>query len=922
MKSYLKSTSLAVMIAASVAVAPYFVSPVTAKEPVDTAKMVEEINIPFEVIKLDNGFTAIVHSDHAVPTVYVGMWYGVGSKEEPKGKSGFAHLFEHLMFQGSENREGEYFTPFTKAGATGMNGTTSNDRTNYYATVPTGALDMALWMESDRMSHLLGAIDQAALDEQRDVVKNEKRNGENRPYAKSFDLMRQGLYPPEHPYYHSTIGSMEDLESASLDDVKNWFRKYYGASNAYLVLAGDVTVEQAREKIQKYFGDAPVGEPLTKKSRWVPELASDKVEHMYDNVPQTRLSRTWNTPPRGERDEVLLGFVVDTLVGNKNAPLRKILVDELQLATNASGSTYGQTLSGIFSLSIALRPGVDRQQVEEIVQRELDKFIAEGPDPDLFANAKLASNIAVISALESKSAIGRALVEGQLYHNDPAYYKKALAWENEATVEDVRKVAERWLSKPSYQLTVEPFPQYSSATEGADRSKIPEVGEPTGVTFPDIVETTLKNGAKLVLAKQGSLPLVDVNIEFNTGNHAERADNIGAASAAFSLLRAGTKKYSDSELASELDKIGMQPNIQSGGAQSSFSFRVLTPYLEQGFELAAEMLQKPTYPSGEVDKLKKSWDVALTGVEKNPTQNARSYFTKAIYPDGSPLSYMLNKDVLAKMDSTTLKAFHQQEITPENMTIYMIGDLDLKKATKIVEKNFGKWKSKGSSQLQAVGKALPSKPRVILVNQQGAVQSTILAGHALPAFNAKDNTRLAVMNDIFGGGFEGRINMNLREDKGWSYGSFSRLQPNATGDQSIIVSATVQKDKTKESMMEILKEYRDFVSTRPAMDTELNRVVNKRVRSLPGNYARQASFLGAISWAKQYGLPYDYAEGSADRVKALTLDEINAKAQQVMDPENLTWIIVGDLSTIEEDVRSLNYGDLEIWDSYGKKISN
>lgn len=273
-----------------------------------------QVDIPYEHFQLDNGLTVLVHSDHSTPTVFVGMWYGVGSKDEPEGKTGFAHLFEHLMFQGSENREGEYFSPFMDAGATGMNGTTAEDRTNYYATVPSGALDMALWMESDRMSYLLGAVTQEALDEQRGVVQNEKRQGETRPYALMRDKMRAGLYPVDHPYRHSVIGSMDDLNAASLEDVHGWFNTYYGASNVVLVLAGDVTLEDAKQKVEYYFSEAPAGAPLSYPQQWIPDLRENRHETMYDRVGQTRISRVWALPGLNDRDTTLMYLVNQSLV--------------------------------------------------------------------------------------------------------------------------------------------------------------------------------------------------------------------------------------------------------------------------------------------------------------------------------------------------------------------------------------------------------------------------------------------------------------------------------------------------------------------------------------------------------------------------------------------------------------------------------
>lgn len=407
----------------------------------------ERVSIDYEMFRLDNGLTTIVHTDHSTPTIFVGIWYGVGSKDEPEGRTGFAHLFEHLMFQSTENHEGEYFEPFTKAGATGMNGTTSEDRTNYYATVPTGAIDMALWMESDRMSHLLGAVTQDALDEQRGVVQNEKRQSENRPYAGVYDRVREGIYPVGHPYRHSVIGSMEDLDAASLEDVHDWFHEYYGASNAVLVLSGDIDVQTAREKVSLYFSGAPAGMPLVKPQQWIPDIRENRREIMYDRVGQVRINRTWALPNLNERDTTIMYLVNETLIANKNAPLQKILVDDLQLATDIRGFAYGRVISGEYNLTINLRPGVDPAQVVSIVDDVISDYLEEGPDQEILENAKLAVNMYMLGSMESKSTIGRMLAEGQLYSSDPLFVKQELAWLNAATAADLRETAGRWLTR-------------------------------------------------------------------------------------------------------------------------------------------------------------------------------------------------------------------------------------------------------------------------------------------------------------------------------------------------------------------------------------------------------------------------------------------------------------------------------------------
>jgi zinc protease len=882
--------------------------------------IVDRVNLDYEMFTLDNGLTTIVYSDHSTPTIFVGIWYGVGSKDEPDGKTGFAHLFEHLMFQGTENREGEYFTPFTKAGATGMNGTTSEDRTNYYATVPTGAIDMALWMESDRMSHLLGAVTQEALDEQRGVVQNEKRQGENRPYAGVYDRVRAGIYPVGHPYRHSIIGSMEDLDAASLEDVHEWFNEYYGASNAVLVLAGDIDVETAREKVTHYFSGAPAGVPLVKPQQWIPEIREHRKEVMYDRVGQVRVSRNWVLPNNNDRDTTLMYLVNETLVANKNAPLQKLLVDDLQLATDIRGGAYGRVISGEYNITINLRPGVDPAQVTAIMDEVIAEYLESGPDEEILENAKLGVNMYMLGSMESKSTIGRMLAEGQLYSNDPLHVKKELQWLNEATAEDLREATNRWLTRGHFEITVLPFPEYMSGEDAVDRSAVPAVSDVSGIEFPAIETATLDNGLQVVVARSGELPLIDVSIRIDTGNMADAPDAPGISDAVFALMQKGTREFDANELAAEKDRIGMEARIGADVESSAFGYRILTSNLQSSLDLSAEILQRPTFPEDELAKFQQQVLAYLSNIQTNPSRNASSLFRRALYGADHPLGGVWTPELVENLNRDRIREFHEREVAPDNMTVFMIGDIDIDTAVDALESSFGDWDGSNASARQPIGNTVSSGPRVVLIDQPEAPQSTIRVGHAIAPFDAEGDTELGVVNAVFGADFEARINMNLREDKAWSYGIGSGISRNTSGDQYLVVAGSVQTDKTMESMAEIMREFEEYVTSRPASDGELERVKLNRTRSLPGRFSSKRGFLMSMINSNNFGLPFDYAENTAARIDAVTLDGVNARARDVIRPDELTWIIVGDLSQIEENVRSLNYGPVEVWDGFGNRI--
>ncbi|HVL40813.1 MAG TPA: pitrilysin family protein, partial [Brevundimonas sp.] len=365
-----------------------------------------DVDIPFTKFVLNNGLTVIVHEDHKAPIVAVNIWYGVGSKNEPEGRSGFAHLFEHLMFNGSENYNTDFFKGTELLGATDQNGTTNTDRTNYFQNVPTSALDAMLWLESDRMGHLLGAIDQARLDEQRGVVQNEKRQGENQPYGRVFNAITAATWPDEHPYGHTVIGSMEDLNAADLPTVQQWFRDYYGAANAVIVLAGDITPEQAREKVERYFGDIPSGPPVTQPARMVVPMVGAQREIMYDRVGQPRLYKVWNITPQGEADTDYLGMLGSVLASGRSSRLYKRLVIDDQLATAVSAGAGGRQIAGQFIVTVTAKAGGDLNRIEAIVDEEMARLLRDGPTAEELERVRTQTAAGYIRGLERIGGFG------------------------------------------------------------------------------------------------------------------------------------------------------------------------------------------------------------------------------------------------------------------------------------------------------------------------------------------------------------------------------------------------------------------------------------------------------------------------------------------------------------------------------------
>ena len=472
------------LVGACVAAGP--LSALDAQRPAAPATR-PEIDIPFQTFVLKNGLRLIVHEDHKAPIVAVNVWYHVGSKNEKPGRTGFAHLFEHLMFNGSENYKGEFFTPFQQAGATDQNGTTNEDRTNYFENVPRNALDLALWMESDRMGHLLGAIDQAKLDEQRGVVQNEKREGENEPYGTVWEFLTPRLFPPNHPYSWTTIGSMEDLNAAKLDDVKEWFQTYYGPANAVLVIAGDVDPKTAREKAEHYFGDIPSGPPVGRQGAWVARRTGSQRGVLQDRVPQARLYKVWNVPGWGTAESEFLNLVAQVLSEGKTSRLYRRLVYDEQIATGVAASLEAREIGGLFVIQATARPGDDLAKVERAVNEELARFLRTGPTPAELARAKTDYQAGFVRGIERIGGFGGksdVLAQGAVFAGRADFYRTRLERVASATPADLLRTARQWLGDGDYTLEVRPFPGYQTASTGADRSKLPEPGALPDAKFP------------------------------------------------------------------------------------------------------------------------------------------------------------------------------------------------------------------------------------------------------------------------------------------------------------------------------------------------------------------------------------------------------------------------------------------------------
>ena len=887
-----------------------------------------QIDIPFKKFVLDNGLTLLVHEDRKAPIVSVNVWYHVGSKNEKLGKTGFAHLFEHLMFNGSEHFNDDYFQAMERVGATNLNGTTNQDRTNYFQNVPTPALDLALWMESDRMGHMLGAVDQAKLDEQRGVVQNEKRQGENQPYAIAYELVTKGTYPQGHPYSWTVIGEMEDLDAATLEDVHEWFRTYYGAANAVISVAGDISPEQALAKVEEYFGSIPAGPPVARYQAWIARRTGEQRQTVEDRVPQARVMKVWNTPQWGTRESTLLDLASDVLATGKNSRLFKRLVYEDQIATRASAYVYGREIAGQFIVQSTAQPNGDLGAVEAALDEELAMFLRDGPTAEELERVQTAYKARFIRGIERIGGFGGKsdiLARNQVYVGDPAHYKKVLAWVASASAEDIRSVAAKYLADGVYVLEIHPVPDRTVTESRVDRSSVPDSEGFPEFSFPETSEAKLSNGLQIVHASRASVPTVEMSLVVNAGYVSDHGGIQGLAKMTAEMLDEGTADRTALEISAEAARLGARLSASAGLDTATVSLSALSETLEQSLDLYAEVILRPTFPEAELERLKRTQSAGIRQEMSEPFTSALRLLPALVFGSAhaysAPMTGSGSVDSVAAISRDDVAGFHRNWYRPDNATLVIVGDVPLDTILPMLEERFGGWSGAGDRPVVNIDPVpVPETRTVYVVDKPGALQSVIIAGLPAPPTDNPDEIAIGTMNAILGGSFTSRINMNLREDKHWSYGARSTL-PNARGPRMFLAYSPVQSDKTKEAMIEIDRELRGILSDRPPEADELLKAQRNRTLRLPGQYETKGSVLGALRTILTYGLPEDYYETFAGKVLDLDLADIERAAASIVKPDSMVWVVVGDLAKIEAGVRELGFGKVQRLSPEGEPLN-
>ena len=886
-----------------------------------------DVDIPFTKFTLNNGLTLIVHEDHKAPIVAVNIWYHVGSKNEPEGRSGFAHLFEHLMFNGSENYNNDFFKATELLGATDQNGTTNNDRTNYFQNVPTSALDSILWLESDRMGHLTGAIDQPRLDEQRGVVQNEKRQGENQPYGRAFNAITAATYPDDHPYGHTVIGSMDDLIAADLPTVQQWFKDYYGPANAVIVLAGDITPEEARAKVEQYFGDIPPGPPVTQPTQMIARMQGVQREVMYDRVGQPRLYKVWNTPQAGTAESDYLGMLGQVLSSGRNSRLYKRLVFDDQIATSVQAAQDGSEIGGQFYVIATAKPGQDLARIEAIIDEEMARLLRDGPTADELERARTVVGAGFVRGTERIGGFGGKsdiLAESEVYQGDPGAWKGNYERILAARPANLTEVGRAWLTDGSYSLQVLPFPDYSAQATTIDRAAgVPAPGAVPMASFPDVERATLTNGLKVVLSSRTGVPTVSMNLILDAGAAVDAADKQGLAVLTPAVMASGTDELDALELSDRLQLLGATLGAGSDRDWTTLSMTAIESRLAPSLDLFADVIQNPAFRPADFQRSQAQQISGIQQANRNPGAIANKVLVANVYgpntPYGRPTSG--SEATVAALTPADAEAFHETWFRPDIATLVVVGDTTMAELQPMLEQALADWDAPAGARPMKPERSVaqaPSSPRVLIVDRAGP-QSIITAGRLVAPLDPETQASLDTFNTALGGAFTSRINMNLREDKGWSYGASSGVR-SAVGERLFAATAGVQSDKTAESVAEMRRELSEVMGARPVTDEELVSVKANLVQGMAGDWETNGSVSGDLTSMVVYGLPEDYYDRYAAGVTATTAASAAQAAQVAVGTGPTTWVIVGDRASIEPKIRALNIGEVQVVDVEGRPV--
>jgi len=902
--------------------------------------------LQFEKYTLPNGLDVILSQDKRLPSVAVNLWYHVGPANEEPGRTGFAHLFEHMMFQGSKHVPSDgHFVLLEKAGATGMNGTTDYDRTNYFETVPANQLELALWLESDRMGYLLEKVDQEALSNQQDVVRNERRQSvENQPYGLAEEAVVQTLFPKGHPYFGNVIGSHEDIQSVKLDDVNRFFRQYYAPNNASIAIVGDFEVVEAKKLVEKYFGSLRRGPAVPPISADTPRMTAERRAVVPARVELPRIYMTWVTAPIFKPGDAEAEMTAGILGAGRSSRLYKKLVYEQQIAQNVSAFQNSLVLGSMFQIEATARPGHTAEELERAIDEELAALRAQAPSLREIEQARNTIETAIIGGLERLGGFGGVADRLNMYNHylrTPDYLEKdiqryrsvtpasLLAFAREQLTPNGRVVVHAVPGRPEAAQAPPPAPAAGVASQGANgqsinadepwRAEVPKAGPARTLQLATPASAVLPNGLTLILSERRGLPIVAANLVVKTGSDANPIERPGLANFVAAMLDEGTTTRGALQIADEVAQLGASLTTGSSMDATTISARSLMKNFASTLDLVADIVLKPSFPAEEVDRQRASRLGQLVQMRDSPAQVAGQVMGVALYGTKHPYGYT-ELGTEASMKAVTrdeMMAFWRQHFVPNNAALVVAGDISMSDLRALVEKTFASWQ-RGTPSRPMLGAPETTRARIVIVDKPGTPQTQVRVASIGAARSSPDFRALQVMNNALGGLFSSRINMNLREQHGYTYGAGSQFIFRRSAGP-FVVAGGIRTDVTAPAVSEIFKEIAGILE-KPMAQEELQKSKDALANSLPGTFETSVNTVNSFSNIFVYDLGLDYYTRYAQEVNAVTAEQALAVARRYIVPDRLVVIAVGDRSAIEAELRKLNLGTVEIRDAEGSPV--
>lgn len=925
---------------------------------VDPSAAALDVRIPHTRFTLANGLDVLVHRDPSVPVAGVNLWYHVGSRNERPGRTGLAHLFEHLMFEGSAHvPEGAYDRILESVGGVN-NGSTSNDRTNYWSTVPSSAVELAVWLEADRMGFLLEAMTQEKLDLQRDVVKNERRETvENQPYGLAFETVARALYPADHPYHWPVIGSMADLSATTLEDVRAFFRTWYAPGNASLAVAGDVDPEEVRRSVERWFGDLPAGPPRPETPVPAAALTAERRLHLEDDVQLPRLYMAWHAPECFAPDDAALEVLASILSDGKDSRLHRRLVYQDRLAQDVSVFQHGQEAAGSFWIVVTARPGQPLGPVEETLREELERVVAEGVQEEELLRAVRGVESDFVRALERVGGFGGKadrLNEYLALTGDPGFAGQDLARYAAVGPDEVARAVRRWITGcPAVRLGVVPRGRTELAPEGTEaappppdlvtdgdpggspvsasppapdpaspaappdprRLTPPPVAPPPPLHLPEVQAWSLDNGLRVLLVERRDLPVVSAQLLLPGGASAHDPARAGLAALTADMLDEGTESRSALEIAGEVELLGARLGSSAGYDASGVRLTLLRPTLARGLDLVADVIRNPTFPAEELERVRAERRARVLQRADDPASVADDVFVRTVYGTAHPYgATLLGTDAsLAELGREEVHAFHAHRYRPGGSTLLVVGDVGRSELEDLLEGSLARWAGTADpvpAVPPAAPDARPGASRIVLVDRPGAPQSEIRVGRAALTRRDPRYHRAAVANTILGGSFTSRLNTLLREEKGYTYGAWSWFDLRR-GAGPFAAQTAVDTPVTADAVGDILAEM-DRLAVSPVPEEELGRARSWLALRLPQRFESTTDVVGRLSELVLHHVPLTFYEDYVDAVLAVDADAVLSFASHELRSQDMVVVVTGDRTAVQAPLEALGLGPVEI----------